>query len=130
MLNIIKDNLFLTGLMAGLYFLFAVSNVFLGIYLNINKNNEKFEIKRFLDGALKIFMLGLGLGTLVIGVSAIPTIFSKAGIVVISEEVLSGISILVILSIIAVGVVGYAKQCIDKVKEVFNKNGNEESKEE
>lgn len=121
-IDLIKDNLILVGLMTGLYFLFAFSNIMLGLYLNVKKNAESFELSRLWNGVLKSLALATGLITLTVGVSIVPVIFNKAGIIVISEDVMSGISVLAVITIIAYGVIEYASQCVLKVQDIFNKN--------
>ena len=129
MFQIVIDNLVLVGLMLGLYLLFSLSNIALGIYHNCNLRKQKFDFKRLLFGFLEVIVIGIGVFSLTVGASLLPVIFKKAQITIISDEVMQGISVLVILGIIAIGVINYANKCIQKLRTIFDKDNIENGAE-
>lgn len=120
-LDLIKDNLIICGLLLGLYLVFWFSNTCLGAYLSVKVKKLDFNWEKIKEGTLKAFMLLLGLGSLVVGVSTIATIFNIAGIVDISKEIIDGVGMIVISTLMGWGIINYGKQCVEKVSMIFKK---------
>lgn len=123
MLEIIIENAKLITMLFSLFGLFFGANMLFGLYLNVSIKAEKFEAKRFWDGVKRGLILFTGIVLLVMGVSTIGTIVNSVDFINVSSEVIDGISVSVIGTIIVLSTVDYATQSIDKFKNIMNKGG-------
>lgn len=123
MLEIILANAKIIGMLLGLYGLFFISNTMFGLYLNTHQKNEKFEWTRLWDGIKRGLILFLGIGCLLIGVSTIGTIVNMAQVIDVPSEVIDGISVVAMSTIIVIATVDYATQSIEKFRNIINKGG-------
>lgn len=112
------SNLQMVGI-AFVVFAFAVlANIFGSCYYNTHTLKEDWSTSKFLDGILKMVVIGLTTGILAMVATALPYVLSMAG-VTITDEMEQIYTVVAILGLYANGILKYYREAYSTTKEII-----------
>ena len=123
MVDLVLHNLMLVGFAVILLGLAMLSNTCFGLWYNVKSLRKKFDCKKLLQSLLKFLVFVVGLGSLSILVTLLPSYAQYSG-VDLPQEAYEIISILLVVSIFITSIISYTKQAIDKLKKILGSDDN------
>ena len=112
------SNLQMVGI-AFVVFAFAVlANIIGSCYYNIHTLKENWSISKFLNGILKMVVIGLTTGILSMVATALPYVLSMAGMTI-TDEMEQIYTVVAILGLYANGILKYYREAYSTTKEII-----------
>lgn len=127
MLNTIITNIQIFGYLMLLFVGAYLSNILLGTFYNIKNLHEYFEKDIMLDGLKKGLCIIVSFILIIVVVGTLPEVAKLAGI---QTDVVSGVSLLSIATIIITASVKYLKDALTKLYKIISNQTAEESEPE
>lgn len=117
-LMLIGDNLIKAGIGAGMFLIVYLSNMGLGAWRSIKINGYNFDWKLIGSSILKYLVLTLSVTGICVGITMIPVYAVYVGMTI-PDEFIEAVSTVVIFGAFLTGTCMYAKDGIDKIKELM-----------
>lgn len=110
----IVKNLALVSLASCILSFAMISNIGFSIKHNKIFENQKFVFKEFSKGLINILIYIISLSSLTIAITLLPSLLKYSG-VDISDDIISGINIVVVIGVFIKSTIYYIKQSINKL---------------
>lgn len=119
-MNLIVSNLYKIGIGAVLFLITYLSNMGLGAWRSVNIDGFDFDLRLIINSLIKYVVLVLSVAGLCISVTIVPEYANYVGLGV-PEEYIEVMSNVVIIGAFLTGIYIYAKDGLEKLKEIILK---------